>query len=152
MKLRYAIIFSILACVLVFPTFSQETAPLLNGRIDCGSALNDVVSARATYWFDKGVSISLFSTEKPLGRAFARIMLEMDKDRTEVTEIRLTYVCDDKMERLTAKKDDGKLDKILSSWKLENDTISLQTAGNAPSEKSGVQAEWDIRIKGLPVK
>ena len=152
MKTGYAAAVLVLAFFLVFPAFGQETPPALSGTLRCVDASYDVTSARATYWFDEGVSISVFSNPKGLGKAFARIMLEMDKNRSRVGGMRLTCTSKNGTHAVTAKADDGGLEKMLVSWKLENNILSLHTRGKDPSGAGSPQAEWDLKIDGLPVK
>jgi hypothetical protein len=76
----------------------------------------------------------------------------MDKNRSRVGGMRLTCASENGIHAVTAKADNGDLKKMLVSWNLENNTLSLHTRGKDPSDAGSPQAEWDIKIDGLPVK
>ena len=157
MRIRYAVAALFLVASLVFPAFSEDITPSLSGTISFGDSSNEVVSARATYWFEKAVSISLYSTEKPFGKAFARIMIEFDENRTDCNKMSVTYAYGsgknmNKQYSETGTAENGKLKEMLLSFKLENNMISFHTKSSELAGSNDTQAQWDIKIENLPVK
>ena len=137
---------------LASPALSGDIAPLLQGKVSCGGEVNEPASARAMYWFDKGVSISLFSAPKPLGTSFIRIMLELADNKTKISEMRLTFACNDQAYSVTATPDNGLLGQMLVSWRLENDAVSLNTRGEYTPEAGQTGIEWDLTLTNLKLK